>query len=353
MTSLAPESKIVPYSVLCDSHDEERWLAARKRYLGASEVSTVLGANSHEALIKLWAVKTSRIPADDLSDNEPVFWGHQLEGTIVGGYARRTGRYVLPFGLMLVSLRYPWMSATPDALTTDSAEAASKALLITRTIGHIKTALKKGADTSGLVLALMKATEGWWPLQIKNIGYRSAENWEEGVPTYYRIQCTQEALVYGSWRTTGAALITGQKLAWEDVEVEEDGVLMRQIVNLGRGFMERSIYGDVKPSVDGSLSARRTLEALYPKEKPETLLRLDGDLQQIAEERDVLKEQIAKATKRCDEIDNEIRDALGDAERCLFPDGSGFTYKTTNKKTYTVEASSHRTLLRKKAKGGE
>jgi predicted phage-related endonuclease len=354
MNQAAPIAQEVPYIVVCDSKNEAIWKAARNSHVGASESAIVLGAapESWKSLIELWGVKTGAVTEDrDAFDNEAMFWGHELEESIVHGYAKRTGRTVVPFGLMLASTRYPWMSATPDALTTDNPEAARRALVVTRTIGHLKTALKKKADASNLVLSLMAATQGWWPLQIKNLGLHSASHWENGIPLYYTIQCTHEAIVFGSDRTTGAALVAGQRLAWDDVPVALDGLLPRQVVNLTRGFWERNVRGGVRPPPDGSDSARRTLEQLYPREKPETVLRLDADMLAMAEERDALKARVSTAEKRLKEIDNAVREAMGDAESGMLPDGSGFTLKTVVMPEFVTAAKSYRKLHRKKANG--
>jgi putative phage-type endonuclease len=342
MTSAALETGDLPYHVICDSKDEARWKAARKLYIGASESPTVLGANKYGSALELWAVKTGQIPEPDLSGKEPVFWGHRLEEPIIEGFSERTGRFVVPFGLMLASTRYPWLAATPDALTTNDPDAAKHTLVIARTVGHLKTALKKGVSTANLVQSLRAATVGWWPLQIKNVGARMADDWVEGVPASYRIQCMHEAIVFGASQCTGAALITGSQLAWEDISVDESAAQVQQLVNLTRGFLHRNIRGKVKPPIDGSESAGRALSLLYPQEKPETVLRLDVDYLELAQERDELVHKRGDAEKRIKEIDHLLLDAMGTNERAMFPDGSGFTFKTTRVKEFVMPARENR-----------
>lgn len=334
----------LPFTAVCDSRDRDAWLRARRQTIGASEAAIVLGASPWSSQLALWAEKTGRSTGNaELDGAEFVFWGLELEDAIIRGYGKRTGRITVPFGLLLRSTRWPWLSATPDALVTDSAEAGARATQITRTLGQIRTAMKKRASTANLLTVLHDLTRGWWPLQTKNIGFSSAEHWTDGVPLYYRIQCLQEALVFGAHQTTGAALIAGQRLAWDDVVVEHEGLLERQIVNLTRLFMRQHVELDMEPAVDGSASARETLVSLYPRQTTDKTIPLGGEHMEAAHRLDRLKAEKKQADEALKLIENQLRQELRDAERCVFPDGSGFTYKAS--------ANGTRTLLRKKAKG--
>jgi predicted phage-related endonuclease len=336
---------VLPYRVICDSREEEQWKLARQATIGASESAIIMGAapDSWSSPLTLWAEKTGAAPRREWDDAEYMFWGHKLENGIIEGYGERTGRTTLPFGLLLRSTRWPWMSATPDALVTDSPEHGKRAAQISRTLGHIRAALKKRANIDNLSRELAERCVGWWPLQIKNIGYSSAEHWTDGVPLYYRIQCTHEALVYGAGQTTAAALIAGQKLAWDDVPADaRTDLLSRQIVNLTKAFMDDYITPKVQPAATSHESARHTIAALYPRHVEGRTIALGGDLMQSADMYDQARSDMKAGEKLIAEFENLIRQTMQDAERCVFPDGSGFTLKANK--------NGVRSLLRKKAK---
>lgn len=342
--TLPPLAPALPYGVVCDSRDRETWLRARRRTIGASESAVVLGCSPWSSQLELWAEKTGRTDGKpELDGAEWAFWGNQLEDAIIGGYGKRAARTAVPFGLLLVSTRWPWLSATPDALVTDDPVAATRATAITRTLGQIRTALKKTASTKNLLQVLYSLTRGWWPLQTKNIGFGSAEHWAEGVPLYYRVQCLHEALVFAAEKVTGAALIAGQRLAWDDIEVEPDGLLERQIVNLTRLFVRQHVELEVEPPVDGSESARKTLATLYPVDKPDKTIALGGAFQDAADAYDRHKAELKRLEAALKLFENQVRQEMQDAERCVLPDGSGFTSKANK--------NGSRALLRKKAKG--
>jgi putative phage-type endonuclease len=340
----------VSFEVLCDSTvDEERWLQMRMLGIGASESASIQGISPWVSRYALWALKTKRITPQDLSDNEAVFWGKRLEWPIIAGYAERTKRAVVPFALLIRSIRWPWLLATPDALTTDDEEARKNAHPLNRCIGAMRRLLRQKRHVPFELIAEFEALAvGWFPLQVKNIGLGSAEHWHEGAPDYYRVQCQQEALLLGKARCSAGALVAGQALIWEDVLRDE--LSDRRIVNLGRTFWQDYVQADVSPMVDGSSSTTVALKGVWKKVDPEKLLQLGGDMLQLAEERDALKEQLKLAEARVQEIDNKIRDVMKDAPEARFPDGSGFTLNQYDQpaKTVSYKACSYRMLLRKK-----
>jgi putative phage-type endonuclease len=347
----------LPFEIVCDSADRDAWLEQRRSTIGASESAIVLGQSpdSWPSPLALWAVKTGRMEAKSLEENEAVFWGLELEGGIISGFQKRSKRTSVPFGLLLRSTRYPWLSATPDALTTDDPEAAKRAGDLAATIRAL--ASRPFLRTEG-VEELLQLARGWWPLQVKNIGFRSAHHWANGVPPYYTIQCTQEALVFGATRCTGAALIAGQRLAWDDVEVQPASVqvlppLAAQLVDMTRAFWDDYVLADVEPSPDASESAKHALAALYPIENPEEIKQLGLDYLELAREQDRLSAEHSRLEKRIKQIKNEIRAAMGNAAEAYFADGSGYTHRSISKQAYTVDACSYRDLRRKKAKGGD
>ena len=74
----------------------------RTRFIGASEVSTIMGQNPFSTPYQLWALKTGAI--DPIEENEPIEWGHRLERVVSEKFADKHGvkliarktRYVHP-----------------------------------------------------------------------------------------------------------------------------------------------------------------------------------------------------------------------------------------------------------------
>lgn len=353
MSEAAKQLTEAPFEVIGDARNRERWLAMRRTAgIGASETPAVLGLSPFESAYHLACIKTGRIQPDDLSDNERVFWGNQLEDAIAAGYAARSGRQVVLCQLTLRSLRWPWLTATPDAFTSETAtEAQSKDLAGRVDDVRYIIEIRRGdlAEAAAELTAALRSG-AWHPLQIKNIGFGSAEHWAEGVPDYYVAQCRQEAIVCGVQRCTGAALVAGQKLVWDDVERTE--LSDRQIVNLTQAFWRNCLAGELPPP-DGSESTKSAIVAQWPRERPELTVQLEASWMDKVAELEGLKATAKDAKARIDAIENELKATIQDSPRAFLPDGSGFTYRLQKRAAITTPATEFRVLRRTKAKGDD
>ena len=61
----------------CKNH--ESWLKNRKKYIGGSDVSCILGLNPYKTNVQLYREKKGLVEPDDLSDNPLVAYGTQAE----------------------------------------------------------------------------------------------------------------------------------------------------------------------------------------------------------------------------------------------------------------------------------
>lgn len=59
--------------------NREQWLKARKRFIGGSDVSCILGLNPYKTNVQLFREKKGLVEPDDLSDNPLVQYGTQAE----------------------------------------------------------------------------------------------------------------------------------------------------------------------------------------------------------------------------------------------------------------------------------
>ena len=288
--------------LVCSVNDP-RWLEARATGIGASEMPVVLGLRV--GLVDLWLDKTGRKTRAPLT-GEWIEWGHRLEGTIVEAFCERTGRSVRRSGELLRSPEHPWALATLDAWCAEEGEEE-------------------------------------WPLEIKNVGTFMAHRWEDGVPDDYLAQLHQQMIVTGRQRATIAALIGGQRLVWQDVHRDE--TFARRIIFHGDEFWYRHVVGGEPPDIhrDGAAATRAALEALYRKDNGQTIV-LPAELGEHFDRLARIKEaQVALEEERV-RLENDVRAALGDAQRGLFVDGRAFSWKTQARRQHVVAASESRVL---------
>lgn len=297
-----------PYEVVCRADDPD-WLRLRLTGIGASEAAALIGVNPWKSAIQLYAEKTGALKADDLSDNEAVFWGTKLEAVVRDVYGERSRRHIDKGGLLLRSRRYPWALCTLDGWTSD---------------------IELGP---------------YWPLEIKTAGASKASDWVDGPPEAYVVQVNWQMLVTDTRRATIACLLGGQKLVWCDVERDEQ--LVRKLVHHGGEFWDR-VLAQNPPLPDGTEGARRTLHALYPT-SDDDVVTLGPEYCDLADELDDLKLQRKAVEDRQRELENTLKAALGEHGHGALIDGRLVDWETVERRGYTVKPSTSRVLrVRKK-----
>jgi hypothetical protein len=148
-------------------------------------------------------------------------------------------------------------------------------------------------------------------------------------------------------------LIGGNRLSWADMERNDVFIsaMERRVQEFAALVRAKNApaFGDWLTVHDAD-----ALEALFPKGDGDRVL--DAETVEIAERfvmakatAKVLKDQAKAIEEEAEVWGNAIRAAIGDRERGLMPDGSGFTWKNQHTKGYTVEARDNRILRAFKA----
>lgn len=295
------------YLVLCDTNDEQEWLATRNQGIGASEIGALIGMDRRSSPLKVFLEKTGTLEPDDLSAIEAIKWGHRLEYVIAEAFQEETGRPVLRGRerrySVLQSRQHPWALASLDFWTGEGGEL--------------------------------------WPLEIKNVNAFLAEDWLDGTPDYYLAQLQQQMLVTGSKRGTSACLLGGNRLLWCDVDRDE--VLIRKITYHGELFWQR-VQQREPPEPDGSEATKEVLKRLYPQDDGSTV-ELPMALAEIVDEWRALKAEAKDTERRIVLLENQIKATLGTAQEGIFPSGDRVTWKTQHVREHVVKAGTKRPLL--------
>lgn len=289
----------------------EQWLAARSSGLGASESQVALGLSPWQSPYYLWAVKSGRIPPDDLSGVEAVEWGLRLEREIGNAFSDRSGRQVQYDDDLTIRRhsRLPWLTCTLDAIQYDD-----------------------NRDSPGV-------------LQIKTASAYKAKEWKDEPPLYYRVQVMHEMAVTGFTWGSLVVLIGGQRLVGPfDMDFDHEAWSMIE-PRLER-FWQCVATGE-PPEVDWSESTTNALAKLHPDDNGEAI-DLGDDIESLADQRDEIGQQIKELSDRRRGIENEIKAALGDNTYGILPSGGKLTYKTIERDGYEVKPAKYRTLRRSK-----
>lgn len=295
------------------THDD--WLAARRTGIGGSDAPVVCGVSPWKSPLTLWSEKRGLIGSDGRS-SEAAEWGHILEPVILDQYARRTGRGVRhwPQTVSLASRERAWQRCTPDALQVERENGP-------------------GDDERA----------GPGIVQVKTVGLRGADRWEDGPPLEHQVQCQHELAVTGCRWGTIAVLVGGQELRYWDFAWNQ--TFVDWLVSVEADFWAL-VKGGEQPQLDGSPSTAETLKKLHPEDNGQTVELPDAARQWDAALVD-LKERIKKLDEEKSALETLIRGAIGANTWGVLPDGSGrYSLKTQTRPEHVVAASTFRVLRR-------
>lgn len=286
------------YRIVCTTRDRAAWLEARKNYIGASDVPTVLGIR-HGSWSSRMALYESKLSPDvdegSWDANPRALWGLLNEPTIRKEYGRRLDRKTRPVGRLLRSVKWPWLSATLDAWQWD--EFGSKT-----------------------------------PLEIKcTSAYES--DWSQGeVPRYVYVQAQAQLAVIGPQYTSigVAVLFYGNELQWA-ADIPRDEGVIAEIVRETHAFYELLQRG-TPPRADATAACRSAISRLYPDPVEGRVISLaGGDWQGLDQEAEEIAIRMAGDKDRRQEIRNLIAAEIGEAEVGQLDGGVRYVYGKTKK----------------------
>lgn len=288
----------------------EDWLQRRRSGIGGSDAPVVMGVSRRKSAYALWTEKAGLVDPD-LTDNEVLRWGRILEGPIADDYQRITGRKVIDLGPHAIQ-RHPkreWQICTHDRL--------------------IEAIDDRGAGVLSVKYMNPIANQDW------------EETWvERGGPIDYKVQTQHEMSVSGLRWGSFAVLIWGVGVRWCDFELNAN--FEEALVEEEHDFWRRVQVGD-PPPVDGSESTREALKRLYPQDNGKAV-DLPAEAEGWIAEIKALSDKEGEAKSRRKHLENLLKAALGPALEGRLNGRVVCTFKSSNRKGYTVEPTVTRTL---------
>lgn len=253
------------------SHEE--WLRWRKKGIGGSDVSAILGINKWTSAIELWLDKTNQ-KNDPVEVNEAMEWGTILEPIIRRHFAAVTGKTVMEVKAMLQHPDHPFMIADVDGVTTDD---------------HGEPAI----------------------LEIKTASEYKRDEWLEGVPTYYQTQVQHYLCVTGVSMAYVAVLIGGN--TFRVYEVDADPEIQQMLIAVEKNFWNM-VTNMIRPDIDGSNAAKDLLDQIYRGGVEEEIILPEDAVEWVdAYIEASADEDSAKAKKQ--EASNHLKEIMGDYDK--------------------------------------
>lgn len=297
--------------VTFETRDE--WLEARRGSIGGSDAPVIAGVSHYSSPLALYCEKLGLAEREE-SQAEYLRWGSLLEPLIANEYALATKRPLVDHGINLFRAGFDF----PAHASLD------------REIEPVE-----GHDGPGV-------------LQIKSSGITSMKHLqEEGIPLDWQVQLQHEiACLNFTWGSFAILMFPSRKLGWLDVERNDrfiDALLEQE-----RKFTRRLLDHD-PPEADASEATRQIIKALYPKDDG-SVVELPREAESWHEQFQNAKAEIKKWELREADAKNKLEYEIGAATFGVLPDGTKYSFKTTDRDGYFVKPTSFRTLRLMKGK---
>lgn len=264
-----------------DEHVE--WLMSRKRGIGGSDASTILGFNKWKSPFELYMDKTS--DHVEQINNEAIHWGNILEDDVANEFARVTGKKVRKRNQTFMHPKHKFMIANIDRDVV-----GEKALL-----------------------------------ECKTTSAYNAEQWEgDVIPPAYMCQIQHYMAVLDYDKAYIAVLIGGQKFVWK--EVQRDDEFIELMIRAEKNFWENHVLERVPPAIDGSFSTTEFVKEMFPEDDGSSV-DLPDEANLLIDAIESIKEEVMEKQKLQREYENKLKVMIGEAEKAFTKDYQ-VTYKT-------------------------
>lgn len=254
----------------------QEWLWNRKKGLGGSDASAILGFNPWKSAFELYIDKTSDYVEE--IDNEAIHWGNVLEDVVAQEFTRRTGKKVRRRNQTFKHPEHPFMIANIDR------------------------------DVVGENALL----------ECKTTNAFNSDAWEgEQIPPAYMCQVQHYMAVLDYEKAYIAVLIGGQKFVWKEIP-RHDGFI-EEMISLEKHFWEEHVVKGIPPEIDGSPSASELLNKMYPEDNGETIMLQSDDAEKLIEAIDSIKSEVKEKQSLQKEYENKLKLMIGDATTGVTP----------------------------------
>lgn len=253
-----------------DGTNDHEWLDARQGGITGSDALAAMGMDPRKHRASLWLEKTTG--GRSVEETEPMVMGRILEPAVREAFAWKSGLEVMGSDVLLRSVAYPWMLATPD--------------------GYVR-------DASGqLGIFEAKTTSVWLE-----------DAWANGqIPERAAAQTMHYLAVTGLSFGFVAVLINNRV---EYRYVERDEELIARIIELEQEFWGYVERGEMPPLTAGPDRAE-AIDALWPTHAPGKSVEL-SDLSVLDAYRQAAQQE-SHWEKRRKELGEELRLIAADAE---------------------------------------
>lgn len=286
-------SSVYTKSLMGMSHTD--WLMTRRKSIGGSDASALVGLNKWATPYTVWADKVGALPEKE--DTEAMRCGRDLEDYVAKRWSAETGKRLSHANKFYYNRKYPY----------------SHALIDRRVQG----------ESAGLEC---KTTSSLDIKQFANTEF----------PEQYYAQCVHYLAVTGFEKWYLAVLVYGRGFFTYELDREDVAEDMDALMKAESEFWRKYVITKSAPPADGEEATADALNTIFKNEWSGQSVGLTG-YEETAKRLLQLKEQSAELKKLERECENILKDAMQTAEEGILK-GYKITWKTQERKTLDAEA---------------
>ena len=268
----------------------EVWLDERRKGIGGSDASAIIGLNHWSSPYTVWADKLGKLPLKE--DNEAMRLGRDLEDYVAKRFTEETGKKVRRENYIIRNPMFPFAHANVDRMVV-------------------------GEDAG---------------LECKTTSVLNLKSFKNGTyPDNYYVQCVHYMMVTGCKKWHLAVLVLGKEFKVFEIERDE-----AEIEALRRSEEEfwRYVETSTPPPADGSKSTEKTISTIYPDSTGETvsLMAYERELAEYM----AISAQISALEERKKEPANKVKAFMSEAGKGE-SDGYKVSWTTAEKRTFDAK----------------
>jgi putative phage-type endonuclease len=272
----------------------ERWggggVINRKKGIGGTDISAIVGLNPHKTKLDVWLDKTGQ--KEDQPDNENMWWGREMEPVLAKRYEKETARKIVVPPATILPATHPksqWYKGSPDALfVPEWREIKSSNISVIKSEGGVDF------KTSG-------RPQDW------------GEPGTDEVPEHYLIQAEWYMGLTGAQWWDIAVLLMGFARKFAIYRINRDNGLIEMLTEAGKKFWTDHVLTGTPPEIDGSKSATEYLKKKYPFDSGPMLEPTDEEILAIVTDYQVTR-RVLKQTEDYEAVlANRLKSFIGDA----------------------------------------
>lgn len=305
-------------AILVPCKDREQWLAERPNSIGGSETPDLYGVG-YGSPIKVWADKVSPSTASDSTESQEIKL--EIEPIVISRYLKKFGGTVDAWPQWTIARHpdHPFIHSTPDGLIDDPRIQDQ----------HPGTLLGDGIGS----------------FSIKSWSEFGIADWANGPPLYSVIQVQTELAVLNLKWAVIAVMFGTQRV--ERYFVERNDYFIEDLYKACQRFW-RLVTDKIEPPIDESRATAEALYRLHPNDSGKAVY-MPAEADQVILDREEAKESIKSAERIEARCENQLKAWIGDHTFGVTPEGRIISWKSTDRKGYTVAATTFRQMRSVKA----